>query len=82
MERNIFNENVLAVPKRYTSDAATKQSYFPSEMFCGSQDESLSSPANDVRCVSSTVWYVRNLELPGFLCQNGFFGLFLLIWVC
>ena len=35
----ICNENVLAVPKRYTNNAATKQSYFPSEMFRGSQDE-------------------------------------------
>ena len=30
----------------------------------------------------SFCWYVRNLELARFLFENGFFGLFLLIWVC
>ena len=31
-------EMFLAVPKPHSIDAAIKQSYFPSEMFCGSQD--------------------------------------------
>ena len=40
------------VPKGHSIDTATNQSYFPSKMFCGSQDDFLNSPVNDVRWIS------------------------------
>ena len=53
---NVFAvKMLLAVPKWYGVDAATKQSYFTSEMFCGSQDGTFESPANDVNCMSVNI---------------------------